>query len=308
MGGDDMAARDLINKKVQHQVADELGLYVYMLVDPRTGVPFYVGKGQGERFAAHGKEAVLSESSTGTSGKVEKIREIDDDGYEPEIWILRHGMRSKNEYTSVEAACIDLLRSMPVLATTPGNRRLPEGQSSQLTNARREASRGHGIMLLQDLFDEMAAPLLDTKTPLLIVNLGEWTDKPEKALDGSNLPGYGYKAEWLPRAERVKHYGEIGQSASKWFKFTEREVERLGIEYAVAAHRGVTRALLRIIPGSWQSIESGRKRRSGFRFEVVEEGVLFDEAIGDYGHRLPEKKQGEQSTFRYWPYARRERS
>ena len=30
---------------VQRQVADELGLYVYMLVDPRDSVPFYAGRG-----------------------------------------------------------------------------------------------------------------------------------------------------------------------------------------------------------------------------------------------------------------------
>ena len=41
-----MAARHQDNKRVHQQVADELGLYVYMLVDPRTGVPFYVGKGR----------------------------------------------------------------------------------------------------------------------------------------------------------------------------------------------------------------------------------------------------------------------
>lgn len=39
---------------VQRQVADELGLYVYMLVDPRASVPFYVGKGRCERLAVHG--------------------------------------------------------------------------------------------------------------------------------------------------------------------------------------------------------------------------------------------------------------
>jgi len=297
-----MAAGAQMSKKVQQQVADELGLYVYMLVDPKTGIPFYVGKGQGDRYATHGNEAMLTVSPAATSVKLDKIRSIREEGGEPEIWIVRHGMRSRSEYTSVEAACIDLLRSLPVVASTAGCSRLPEGQSSQLTNARREASNGHGIMLLQDLYDEKAAPLLNSETALLIVNLGDWVDSPELALDGSELAGYGYKSEWLPRTERVKHYDEIGQSASKWFKFTERRVELHGIEYAVAAHRGVTRALLTIIPGSWQSQGSGPNRRSGFLFSVVTAGALFDQTVGEYGHRLPEKKRGEQSTFRYWPY------
>lgn len=301
--GDDMAARHQDNKRVHQQVADELGLYVYMLVDPRTGVPFYVGKGRSERYASHGEEAMLDADLAVTSDKLTKIRAIREEGAEPEIWIVRHGMRSEAEYTSVEAACIDLLRSMPVLATNPDAARLPKGQSSQLTNARSEASRGHGIMLLQDLTDEKAAPLLETTTALLIVTLGTWVDSQEVALDGSELEGYGYKSTWLPGAERVKNYHDIGHSASKWFKFTEREVERRGIDYAVAAHRGVTRALLRIVPGSWQSTGSGAERRSGFAFDVVTEGALFDETVGEHGHRLPEKTRGEQSTFRYWPYA-----
>ncbi|MFK4483644.1 hypothetical protein [Curtobacterium sp. AB7] len=299
-----MATHGVTNRAVQRQVADELGLYVYMLIDPRTGVPFYVGKGQGERFASHGRKELLARDDSAPSAKDKMIRAIRDAGLEPEIWIVRHGMPSKHEYTAVEAACIDLLRSMPVLATGPGIVRLPDGQTDQLTNARREESRDHGLVRLDDLEDEMAAPPLETDTPLLIVSLGDWKDSEETALDGSRLLGYGYKSAWLPRAERVKHYEEIAQSASKWFAYTEREVNKHGIEYALAAHRGVTRALLKIVPGSWQSIHSGYERRSGFRFEVVTEGALFNETVGEYGHRPPGKKKGDRSRFRYWPYDR----
>ena len=293
-----------VDPKIRQQVANELGLYVYMLVDPETGIPFYVGKGQGERFAIHGNDAMLfDEDATEPDAKIARIQAIRSAGGEPEIWILRHGMSSKAEYTSVEAACIDLLQSMPVVNKPTNAVRLPEGSSDQLTNARREAAKGHGIMLLQDLYEEMAAPLLTTRLPLLIVSLGEWVDSNEPMLDGTFAPGYGYKTEWLTSVERVKHYQEIADSAAKWFKFTEREVERRGIEYALAAHRGVSRALLKIIPGSWQHTGSGRDRRSGFRFEIVTEGAVFNETVGEFGHRLPTKKRGEQSTFRYWPYS-----
>jgi len=37
------------------EVAERLGpFYVYLLVDPRTDRPFYVGKGTGQRLLAHG--------------------------------------------------------------------------------------------------------------------------------------------------------------------------------------------------------------------------------------------------------------
>ncbi|MFJ6548506.1 LEM-3-like GIY-YIG domain-containing protein [Microbacterium sp. NPDC091676] len=295
-----------MNPQVRRQVADELGLYVYMLVDPESGIPFYVGKGRGERYSTHGTDAMLAADldPDATSEKIRRIRAIREAGHEPEIWIVRHGMSSQKEYTAVEAACIDLLRSMPVLPKHSGASRLPEGHAQQLSNARREASSGHGIIRLEDLYEEKAAPPLTTDEPLLIVSLGGWVDSPEVAVDGSELTGYGYKNAWLTRAERLKHLPEIAHSASKWFKFTEREVERRGIEFAVAAHRGVTRALLRIEPGSWKHIGAGPERRSGFRFEIVTEGPLFDEVVGEYGHRLPPKKRGEQSTFRYWPYGR----
>ena len=138
------------SKKVLKQVADELGMYVYMLVDPRNGLPFYVGKGQGLRFTDHGYEAdAASENEAEKNGaekkeKLKKINEIRASGSDHEFWILRYGMTTKKEYTAVEAAAIDLLHSFP-LEVRPERAPVPESFMDQLTNARREASRGHGI-------------------------------------------------------------------------------------------------------------------------------------------------------------------
>lgn len=43
---------------------------------------------------------------------------------------------------------IDLLMTFPIAPRLTGEARLPLGQQGQLTNARRENARGHGIMLL----------------------------------------------------------------------------------------------------------------------------------------------------------------
>ena len=293
------------SEEVRRQVADELGLYVYTLVDPRSGVPFYIGKGRGTRFASHGWEAMLGEDQieeANVGAKIARIREVRAAGLEPEIWIVRHGMKSGPEYTSVEAACIDLLRSLPVQNSAPDAPRIPEGCNDQLTNARREASRGRGIMRLQDLYDEMAAPPLTTDIPLLLVTLGPWTENPGEKMPGGYLRhGYGYKSEWLTRSERIKHYQQIAESVAGWFNYTEAGVKNRGIEYAVAVHRGVTRTLLRINADSWESYGSGRDRRSAFAFEIVDSGPIFDQIVGPYGHRLPPEKRGVQKRF-YYPY------
>lgn len=300
-----MSSLPVFSPNTQRQVASELGLYVYALVDPRTGVPFYVGKGRGERFASHGWEAVLGqgeESTVDVKAKASQIRDIRANGLEPEVWIVRHGMKSNPEYTAVEAACIDLLHSMPIAPIFQGERRIPEAHMQQLTNARRESSRGHGIMLLDDLVTEKAAPILDIDMPLLTITLGPWTETPwGEAMPGGHIRyGYGYKSEWLTRNERIKNLQQIGESAAGWWRLNPLRVRNQGIQYAVAVHRGVTRALLKIKPNSWVSNGEGHQRRSAFDFDIIEAGDVFEQTVGQYGHRLPSNKRGARNVF-YWP-------
>ena len=293
--------KDEVSPDVLRQVADELGHYVYALVDPRNGIPFYIGKGTGERFAAHGREALWTydggdlESEVDEqafSDKVRKIRELDGD---IDIWIIRHGL-NKAEYTQVEAACIDLLTSFPVVPLEEEESRVPDAARLQLTNRRKEASRGHGIVRLERLIEEKAAPVLEYDEPLLIFPLGKWVDDESDIPGGGTRQGYGYKREWLESSVRKQHYQEIGESTCSWWFLSENSIQGEGIEYAVAAYRGVTRALFRIKPGTWEHSSDGRL---GWQFDIVDSGDVFDQVVGEYGHRLqPSPKQGQ----RYWPW------
>lgn len=83
------------------EVFDTLRSYVYNYLDPRTGEPFYVGKGRGRRFLAHLEDRSETE-------KARRIAEIRSHGQEPQIDFLRYGLSDK-EATLVEAAVIDLL-------------------------------------------------------------------------------------------------------------------------------------------------------------------------------------------------------
>jgi hypothetical protein len=83
-------------------MAEKLGHYVYLYVDPRDGKVFYIGKGKGERCLDH-----LFEDDD--HPKVKRIRDIFAAGLEPRIEMLAHGLRTEQEAYNIEAAAIGLL-------------------------------------------------------------------------------------------------------------------------------------------------------------------------------------------------------
>lgn len=289
-----------IDQKVLEQVAEHLGNYVYMLLDPRTSVPFYVGKGSRTRVADHGLEAeALSSyedaSAVEHSRRIRAIHEIRAAGFEPDIWILRHGMGS--EYTQVEAAAIDLLSTFLV---QPAPELRPLANLDQLTNKRRESSKGHGIETLANIVAEFGAPQLAPQTPpLLLITLKPWVDLEEPLPDGGTRAGYGFRTEWLSASDRSLIATELGDSVRAWWRIDLKAVERLRVNHVVAVHRGITRGLFQIRPGSWElDAETGRR---GFSVDPVLRGPLHDQIVGTYGYRTPPKKRGDISAFTYWP-------
>jgi len=81
-------------------VAEHLGYYVYMYVDPRTSRPFYVGKGKGNRVLAH-------LSASGESRKARVMAELKAQGKQPRLEILAHALPSEASALRIEAAVID---------------------------------------------------------------------------------------------------------------------------------------------------------------------------------------------------------
>lgn len=88
------------------KVQEELGYYVYCLVDPRDKKIFYIGKGIGNRVFAHACDALEYEDVS--TEKLEKIREIIKSGHEVEHYILRHKL-TKEDALTVESVLIDFL-------------------------------------------------------------------------------------------------------------------------------------------------------------------------------------------------------
>lgn len=95
-------------------VIEQLQYYVYRLIDPRTGLTFYVGKGKGNRVYAHVNDALKSfegesyvdEKEDAVSAKIQQIRDIKNAGLEVIHVIQRWGM-TEDQAFEVEAALID---------------------------------------------------------------------------------------------------------------------------------------------------------------------------------------------------------
>jgi len=131
------------------EVARQLGFYVYLYLDPRTGSVFYVGKGQGERVLAHLSEA-------GESRKVRVLRELRDLNLAPQIDILAHRLPDEETALRVEAAVIDVLG----LGT--------------LTNAVRGwKSVELGRMSLSELSGYYAAEPVEITDPVLLIRINQ---------------------------------------------------------------------------------------------------------------------------------------
>lgn len=68
--------------------------YVYQLMDPRTNLPFYVGKGKNNRAWEHTKEAFDAHNPY----KSRKIQSIRNDGYEPNVEIVFNNLSEEQSF------------------------------------------------------------------------------------------------------------------------------------------------------------------------------------------------------------------
>jgi hypothetical protein len=91
----------ILRMYITDEIAEILKSYVYMYIDPRSGEPFYIGKGRGNRLFSHLEDQSDTE-------KVSRIADIRNSGKEPQIDILRYGL-SDSEAALIEAAAIDLI-------------------------------------------------------------------------------------------------------------------------------------------------------------------------------------------------------
>ena len=95
-------------KEFPSEVTQELGFYVYRLIDPRNGETFYIGKGKGNRIFEHLKGSISKEDDEEEFDlKYQRIRKITRSGLDVIHIIHRHGLDSTTAF-HVEAALLDV--------------------------------------------------------------------------------------------------------------------------------------------------------------------------------------------------------
>jgi hypothetical protein len=91
------------------KICQQLKYYVYLLIDPKTDEPFYVGKGKDNRVFAHLNCALGTEDE---SNKYDEIRRIIEGGQSVKHVIVRHGLTENNAF-EIECALIDTFKFIP---------------------------------------------------------------------------------------------------------------------------------------------------------------------------------------------------
>ncbi len=190
---------------------EALAYYVYLLVDPRDGKIFYVGKGKGDRVFAHLRCAL---TSTAETDKLDIIRSIVNAGMDVRYYIARHGMK-EDEAFLVESVLIDLLtfRDFASVANISniqaGHHQFDRGIK---TAEELEALYNGGELATTDIVDR-----------IMTINI-----------NGT----YGLNNEQRPNIyEATRKYWKLSPSRAKL------------VQYVLSEYRGVVRAIF--VPQEW---------------------------------------------------------
>ena len=224
---------------------EQLGAYVYALVDPRIDKVFYVGKGNGNRVFDHCNFAIKDEDAE--SLKLSLIREIFAEGLNVKHYILRHKLTNK-EALIVESVLIDFLT-------------YPEfNNESMLTNivsGHHQWDRGiKTVGEIEAIYDcKQISP--DPNDHMLLVSLNRTFDLARKRNDDIDLYEITRRA-WIVSKYKVKK-----------------------VNYVLGIHRGIVRSVIKVSGYSWE--KDGKSRdRCAFVGELVDDSPYLNKKVDDY--------------------------
>lgn len=241
-------------------VAEQIGSYVYLLIDPRNRRVFYVGKGTGSRCFEHLIEAQQVQPAAAEDyAKLGRIRDIEAAGKAVEIRILRHGLDQRAAFL-VESTAIDLINLL---------------QPTDLLNRVSGIGSHEALVTVEELNVQYGAKPVTIdpahRVALIVINRQFCPGMPDDAL-------YDATRRWWRVGPHRRQLGTI------WAP-----------EWAMAVYRGVVRAVYRI--DAWEEPaeadlvshpeRKGRWVFRGQRDQVMEDLYRFRDVSSYLGARNP---------------------
>ena len=203
--------------KFDDLAAERIGWYVYVLRDPRNNQVFYVGKGNENRWFHHIKEA--REKLEDPKLKLQKIREIENSGFEVEAFIIRSGIKSEEFAFDVEGAVIHAYRLLE---------REGKAVPVDLTNI----AEGHhperglaSVNVMQSLLNAPLAP--EIVAPVGLFKIG---------------------VLWYPEMTEE----DVREATQGWWPELKVKNGKLRAEYAFGVSAGIIRGVYKIDESMWR--------------------------------------------------------
>lgn len=169
--------------KLSQSTIEKLGYYVYLLIDPRDGEPFYVGKGVGNRINHHLLDALVVRKDE--KKKIQTVRAIQEVGLDVSLKILRHGL-TEEEAFEVESAVIDYI-----------------GQNNLTNLVMGHHSTDRGLMSLDDIKIKYEAEPANFNEQAILININKKYFQGMSAEDIYEATRISWKIS-IPKASKVK--------------------------------------------------------------------------------------------------------
>ncbi len=241
---------------------EELGFYVYSLVDSRNNKIFYIGKGCGNRVFKH-CEAALQDSDE--SLKLNLIREIIASGAKVDHYILRHKL-TKNEALQIESVLIDFL-TYPKFNT--------ERVLTNIVSGHHQWDEGIKTVDEISAIYDCEKIKVNPNDRLLLVSLN-------KSFDDAKAYGVYRRTDIY---EKTRKYWGISKSRASQ------------IDYVLGIYKGIVRSVLKVEGHEWtsyntESNEPFKKERCCFYGILIEDSSYLNKDVSDYPF-------GSGGAFRY---------
>jgi hypothetical protein len=163
--------------------SERLQYYVYALVNPKTNIPFYIGKGNGNRVFMHKEDALNGDEKT---LKLNTIRALKEEGLLVNHIIIRHGLTEKESF-EVEASLIDFGDYFGFNLSN-----IVQGQHSE----------NKGLMTSDEIIRLFnAKPLYELDEPVILININK---KYKRGSDSSEIYN-ATKQSWKVSASRIQN-------------------------------------------------------------------------------------------------------